>query len=99
MPSPFVRARSGCSRDGIAGMSVGRVRAARPEASRDAHARRARRSLHQVRAIFRDSCEHCHNEDKAKGGLLIKSYETLIAGGEHGSPIVPGKARRACSCR
>jgi len=44
----------------------------------------------QVREILRESCEHCHNADKAKGGLLMDSYETLIAGGEHGSPVVAG---------
>ena len=46
----------------------------------------------QVHQIFRESCEHCHNEDKAKGGLLMSSYEALVAGGEHGSPIVAGRS-------
>ena len=49
-------------------------------------------SFRQVRAILRDSCEHCHNEETAKGGLVLKSYDTLIAGGESGNPIVPGKS-------
>lgn len=43
----------------------------------------------QVRAILRDSCEHCHNEEKAKGGLVLDSYDMLVVGGEGGSPIVP----------
>jgi dipeptidyl aminopeptidase/acylaminoacyl peptidase len=43
-----------------------------------------------VQAIFSESCEHCHNEDKAKGGLLIESYEELVAGGDHGSAVIPG---------
>jgi hypothetical protein len=43
-----------------------------------------------VHAILQQRCEHCHNEDKAKGGLLTISYETLIAGGEHGNALVPG---------
>jgi Planctomycete cytochrome C/WD domain, G-beta repeat len=46
----------------------------------------------EVQAILRDNCEHCHNEDKAKGGLLMGSYETLIAGGEHGTAVVPGES-------
>jgi WD40 repeat protein len=46
----------------------------------------------EVGAILRDNCEHCHNEDKAKGGLLMTSYETILAGGEHGSAIVPGES-------
>jgi hypothetical protein len=49
-------------------------------------------SFSQVRAIFRDSCEHCHNEETAENSLVMKSYDTLIAGGESGNPIVPGKS-------
>ena len=49
-------------------------------------------SFGQVRAILRDSCEHCHDEETAEGSLVVKSYDTLIAGGESGSPIVPGKS-------
>jgi WD40 repeat protein len=43
-----------------------------------------------VKAIISDNCEHCHNEDKAKGGLLMESYEELVAGGDHGSALIPG---------
>ena len=46
----------------------------------------------QVHAILRDNCEHCHNEDKAKGGLLTGSYAALLAGGEHGETVVPGQS-------
>ena len=46
----------------------------------------------QVEEILRESCEHCHNEDKAKGGLLMGSYEALLAGGEHGSAVIPGES-------
>ena len=49
-------------------------------------------SFSQVRAILRDSCEHCHNEETAEGSLVMKSYDTLMAGGESGNPIVPGKS-------
>jgi len=47
----------------------------------------------QVDEILRESCGHCHNEDKAKGGLLMGSYEALLAGGEHGSAVIPGESR------
>jgi len=47
-------------------------------------------TYNDVRAIVSDSCEHCHNEDKAKGGLLMESYEELVAGGDHGSAVIPG---------
>ena len=46
----------------------------------------------QVQSILRNSCEHCHNEDKTKGGLLLDSYEALLAGGENGKVIVPGQS-------
>jgi len=49
-------------------------------------------SFTQVRAILRDSCEHCHNDETAENSLVLKSYDTLIAGGESGNPIVPGKS-------
>jgi hypothetical protein len=46
----------------------------------------------EVQAILRDNCEHCHNEEKTKGGLLMSSYETILAGGEHGSAVIPGES-------
>jgi len=46
----------------------------------------------EVHAIIRERCEHCHNEDKVKGGLLMTSYEAILAGGEHGSAIIPGES-------
>jgi hypothetical protein len=50
-------------------------------------------AFQQVQAILRDNCEHCHNEDKAKGGLLMTSYEAILAGGEHGSAVIPGESK------
>ena len=47
-------------------------------------------SFSQVHEIFRESCEHCHNADDEKGGLLMESYASLVAGGEHGNALVPG---------
>ncbi len=46
----------------------------------------------EVETILRDKCEHCHNEDKAKGGLLMISYDAILAGGEHGSAVIPGES-------
>ncbi|HEV3486793.1 MAG TPA: c-type cytochrome domain-containing protein, partial [Vicinamibacterales bacterium] len=45
-----------------------------------------------VQAIFRESCEHCHNEDKARGGLVMTSFDALIAGGESGPAYLPGQS-------
>ena len=47
-------------------------------------------SFSQVDEILRESCEHCHNADDEKGGLLMDSYASLVAGGEHGNALVPG---------
>jgi hypothetical protein len=47
-------------------------------------------SFSQVDEIFDESCEHCHNADDEKGGLLMDSYASLVAGGEHGNALVPG---------
>ena len=44
----------------------------------------------QVDEILHESCEHCHNADDEKGGLLMDSYASLVAGGEHGNALVPG---------
>lgn len=49
-------------------------------------------SYASVHEIFRESCEHCHNADKAKGGLLMDSYDALMKGGEHGVPVVAGQS-------
>src|ERR687896_1625828 len=49
-------------------------------------------SYNLVEPIFRESCEHCHNEDKAKGGLLMTNFEALSAGGESGPAFLPGQS-------
>ena len=64
-----------------------------PRTPRVAGARASRLVAYSdVHAILRDRCEHCHNEDKAKGGLLMTSYEAILAGGEHGSALIPGES-------
>lgn len=42
--------------------------------------------------IIRDQCIGCHKPGKAKGGLLLTTYEKMMKGGDNGVPIVPGKA-------
>src|SRR5687768_724928 len=75
---------------GIAAMSAAAC-ASRAGAARSAPAVH-RVSFSQVRAILRDSCEHCHNDETAENSLVMKSYDTLIAAGDSGSPVVPGKS-------
>jgi len=45
----------------------------------------------QVRTIFQENCQGCHQPAKAQGGLVMTSYEALVKGGESELPgIVPG---------
>jgi mono/diheme cytochrome c family protein len=41
-------------------------------------------------AVFRESCFGCHNADKAKGGLNLATFSSLMAGGSSGTAIEPG---------
>jgi WD40 repeat protein len=43
-----------------------------------------------VLPILRDKCIGCHNQDKMRGGLVVTSYTTLMAGGSSGQVIKPG---------
>ncbi len=75
---------------GIAALLAGAcaARALRPQSHRTSEGV----SFAQVGEIFRDSCEGCHNSDKLKGGLLMDGHAGLLAGGEHGSAVIPGES-------
>lgn len=45
-----------------------------------------------VHPILEDKCSACHGPEKAKGGLRVDSYESLMKGGEYGPAIRAGKA-------
>ncbi len=45
----------------------------------------------KVRPILADNCYKCHGSDKQKGSLRLDLREALLAGGESGPVIVPGK--------
>lgn len=45
-----------------------------------------------VQAVFQQHCAACHAGGEAEGGLKLDSYETLLAGGEHGAVLVPGQS-------
>ncbi len=40
--------------------------------------------------VFAESCLGCHNPDKAKGGLVLDSYASMMQGGGSGAVIVAG---------
>ena len=41
-----------------------------------------------VRPILREHCFTCHNQNGAKGGLVLDSYAKLIAGGSSGEVVI-----------
>src|SRR5688572_14464220 len=41
--------------------------------------------------LLKARCFSCHNEKKAKGGLVMTSHEKLLKGGENGEVVVPGQ--------
>src|SRR5262245_20051248 len=46
---------------------------------------------HDIVPILREHCAACHAGDKKKGGLSMNSRTELMAGGEDGKVIEPGK--------
>lgn len=43
-----------------------------------------------VRAVFREHCFTCHNQNKARNDLALDSYERLMKGGAAGEAVEPG---------
>lgn len=41
-----------------------------------------------IAPVFEAKCMSCHNNQRAKGGLLMTSYQDLLKGGESGHPSV-----------
>jgi mono/diheme cytochrome c family protein len=45
----------------------------------------------KIRPVLVDQCSKCHGPEKSKAGLRVDSRATLMAGGDTGPAIVPGK--------
>lgn len=45
----------------------------------------------KIRPILVDQCQSCHGEKKQKSGLRVDTLQALLAGGESGPSLVPGK--------
>jgi cytochrome c553 len=45
----------------------------------------------KVRPLFLSHCAKCHDDAKAKGGLKMTSRAAVLAGGDTGPSVVPGK--------
>jgi WD40 repeat protein len=52
-----------------------------------AHASEAKPAIR----ILRDECLNCHRPGKAKGGLLLHTREKMMAGGDSGEVVIPGR--------
>ncbi len=53
----------------------------------------------KVAPILERRCVHCHNPDKARGGLDLSSRAGLLDGGEHGPAIVAGHSSKSLLLR
>ncbi|MEK0448841.1 MAG: hypothetical protein RL088_1109 [Verrucomicrobiota bacterium] len=45
----------------------------------------------RIRPVLHDRCSECHGAEKQKGGLRLDSRESMLAGGDTGPAISPGK--------
>ncbi len=44
-----------------------------------------------VADLFRENCMACHNHTARKGGLVLETFESIMAGGRRGAVIVSGR--------
>ena len=49
----------------------------------------------EVRPLFVERCQQCHGPSKQKGGLRLDSRASILAGGNTGPAIVPGKSKES----
>src|SRR5947209_4977498 len=52
-----------------------------------------------IEPILVKKCSFCHSGNVKEGKFDMGSFETLMKGGKHGKPIVPGSRQKACSSR
>ncbi len=50
---------------------------------------------HEVVPLLREHCAECHTGTKQKGGVSFNDREKLLAGGENGAVVVPGKSAQS----
>jgi uncharacterized membrane protein len=48
-----------------------------------------------IQPILNEKCLNCHNSKRAKGQLLLDTYENILKGGETSMSIVAGKAKES----
>lgn len=50
---------------------------------------------HDVVPVLRKQCGKCHTGDKKQGGFSMNTREQLLAGGEAGKGVIPGKSSQS----
>lgn len=70
-------------------LAVGRADASEPKA--ELSPEQTKFFEEQVRPVLAANCFKCHGEEKQKGELRVDSLNALLAGGESGAAVVPGK--------
>ena len=45
--------------------------------------------------LLKNRCFSCHNEEKAKGGLVMTTHEKLLKGGDSGAALAPGEPEKS----
>jgi hypothetical protein len=48
-----------------------------------------------IRPLFAEHCYKCHGEKKQEGGLRLDTFKRLMAGGDSGASLVPGKPNQS----
>src|ERR1051325_1011195 len=47
----------------------------------------------EILPLLKDNCLACHNQTKAKAGLVLETPQTILKGGDSGPAVVPKKPR------
>ena len=55
----------------------------------------------EVLPVLQANCLPCHNQTRAKAGLILETPESMLKGGDSGAALVPGKPAEIgrASCR
>lgn len=48
-----------------------------------------------IAPLMQKYCAGCHNAEDKEGGLVLESYESLLAGGENGAAVIPQAPERS----
>jgi mono/diheme cytochrome c family protein len=48
-----------------------------------------------IQPILKKNCSACHSAGNLSGGLNIASFDTVLAGGKHGSAVIPGSSKES----